>query len=395
MKPIEFDKRRNRVKECPCGKSNKDGKFVPFIGYDNKGFCHSCGKTFQIDIEKPVSSERPIYGNIEKLEQTPSYINTDLVRRSMVHYKRNIFALWLVGLFGEVKAKELIELYGVGTSKHWDGANIFWYCDISRNYRTGKIMLYDSDGHRKKQNKPNWVHSVLKLENYNMLQCFFGEHLLNKPENLCKKIIIVESEKSAIVGNGYFPNFVWIACGGVSGLTESKCIVLERRNIILYPDLGMLGLWNEQAAHLRKICTSVRVIDFLEQNATNEEKARGLDVADYLAREKPSVSKLCEGVWKDTYEVKSTPSPQIEIDNIETPNTYENECAEIEEMEKFFSGVVLPTCAVRLDQCTITNDISYCIQQALYNAKLTVGKQHIGRVCLQRLRTIRKAVSNE
>ena len=47
MDLLDFDsKKRFRVKICPCGKSNKDGKFVPYVGYENKGFCHSCGKTF-------------------------------------------------------------------------------------------------------------------------------------------------------------------------------------------------------------------------------------------------------------------------------------------------------------------------------------------------------------
>ena len=41
-----FEKRRQVVKHCPCGKSNKDGKFVPYIEYENKGYCHGCGETF-------------------------------------------------------------------------------------------------------------------------------------------------------------------------------------------------------------------------------------------------------------------------------------------------------------------------------------------------------------
>lgn len=43
---LKFDKKRRRVKQCPCGKSNKDGKFIAYIGYDDKGFCHACGETF-------------------------------------------------------------------------------------------------------------------------------------------------------------------------------------------------------------------------------------------------------------------------------------------------------------------------------------------------------------
>jgi len=46
MNQLQLDKKRFRVKHCPCGKSNKDGKFVPYIGFETHGYCHSCGKTF-------------------------------------------------------------------------------------------------------------------------------------------------------------------------------------------------------------------------------------------------------------------------------------------------------------------------------------------------------------
>jgi len=43
----EFEQRRYAVaKECPCGKSNKDGKFATFKGEEKYGKCHSCGDVF-------------------------------------------------------------------------------------------------------------------------------------------------------------------------------------------------------------------------------------------------------------------------------------------------------------------------------------------------------------
>jgi hypothetical protein len=38
-------KERFKIETCPCGKSNKDGKFVPFEGHTKFGFCHSCSET--------------------------------------------------------------------------------------------------------------------------------------------------------------------------------------------------------------------------------------------------------------------------------------------------------------------------------------------------------------
>ena len=44
---MELDsKNRNKVKYCPCNKSNKDGKFVPFKDHTRFGYCHSCEKSF-------------------------------------------------------------------------------------------------------------------------------------------------------------------------------------------------------------------------------------------------------------------------------------------------------------------------------------------------------------
>jgi hypothetical protein len=75
---------------------------------------------------------------------------------------------------------------------------IFWQIDIHGKVRTGKIMQYNSiTGKRiKHQNGAiDWVHNKLKKtgalpEDFNLQQCFFGEHLLkiypDKPSQLLK-----------------------------------------------------------------------------------------------------------------------------------------------------------------------------------------------------------------
>jgi len=48
MKTVrKFESNRHRLNPtCPCGKSNRDGKFSPQKGFAgmNVGHCHSCGK---------------------------------------------------------------------------------------------------------------------------------------------------------------------------------------------------------------------------------------------------------------------------------------------------------------------------------------------------------------
>ncbi len=408
MKELQFDKKRKRVQQCPCGKSNADSKFVPFIGYDDKGYCHSCTRTFLPNLQTPERIEYPVYATTESL---PSLLPTDCVELSMKDYESNMFTKWLYEIFCEDTVNELIQKYRIGTSDHWKSkrTTVFWFCDISNNCRSGKLMLYGSEGHRIK--KPldycNWVHAVIKPDNFNFVQCFFGEHLLNIPENIQKTIIVVESEKSAIVASAYFPNYVWIACGGANGLTTNKCSVLEDRDVILYPDLGKFELWREKAEDLRTICSSIRVSDYLECNASNEDRANGFDIVDYLVKftladftrfhqsiksfneEENSASKL----QNELNITKEFVFPNKGKECCEDQHNYISELREIEEMEEFFQRLVLPRGIIRINRWAITNDVAICIERALFNARLTVGNEHIGHQCLERLRSIKKALN--
>ena len=65
----------------------------------------------------------------------------------------------------------------------------------------------------------NWIHSIMKKrqllpEDYNLVQCLFGEHLLRiYPDRI---VVLVESEKSALIASGVYPNYIWLATGKVS-----------------------------------------------------------------------------------------------------------------------------------------------------------------------------------
>ena len=74
---------------------------------------------------------------------------------------------------------------------------MYWQVDKDNNVRSGKIMLYNPEtGHRVKDERygarVNWVHSELKLQNFHLQQCLFGEHLL--PLYTDRTVMLVESE---------------------------------------------------------------------------------------------------------------------------------------------------------------------------------------------------------
>lgn len=206
-----------------------------------------------------------------------SSINNSIFKKSLQGYGKNSFVNFLIKRFGTETTTKAIERYFLGTSKHWNGSTIFWQIDIKGRIRTGKIMLYGAEsGKRIKEpfNHIHWVHSLLKIEAYVLEQCFFGEHLL---KDKIKPIAIVESEKTAIICSMYLADFIWLAVGSLTNLNKSKCDVLRGRNVVLFPDLNGFEKWSVKAKEF-----GFKVSDLLERKATNEQKAKGLDIADYL-----------------------------------------------------------------------------------------------------------------
>ncbi|KAA6327995.1 hypothetical protein EZS27_023070, partial [termite gut metagenome] len=131
----------------------------------------------------------------------------------------------------------------------------------------------------------NWVHSFMKKQgllpdNYNMVQCLFGEHLLRIYPD--KVAALVESEKSALIASGVYPDYVWLATGGKSQLSTDKLKVLRGRTVIMFPDVDGYDTWRLKAKELEAMGYRVIVSDLLEKNASPEDRANKIDVADWL-----------------------------------------------------------------------------------------------------------------
>ena len=223
-----------------------------------------------------------------------SYIDKNIVRQSLKCYSTNRLYQFLVSQLGESSAMTLMEKYQIGSSKHWDGATVFWQIDHKNRVRTGKIMLYNAEtGKRIKEpyNHVTWVHSVLHKGDYNLKQCFFGEHLLS--ENKMRPIALVESEKTALIASYYLPQYLWLASGGKNGcFNESALSVLAGRSVVLFPDLGATEYWQSKIGVMKSIGIDVQLFDYLEANAPPEERKEGYDIADYLLKIKPDEAIL-------------------------------------------------------------------------------------------------------
>lgn len=218
----------------------------------------------------------------------PSYIPKKFLIDSFSF--KSSFVEYLCGLFDIKTIERVATDYYLGTTKSRDV--IFWQVDCNRHIRTGKVMSYDPvTGHRiHSSGATNWIHSLMQAKNlidgeFNLQQCLFGEHLLQKYPN--KVVAIVEAEKTAVIASAVFPKYVWLATGGKYGINAEKMKVLAGRKVIFYPDTDTTGetydYWREKAGELTN-CTCI-VSDILEKNATQAERIKKIDIADWIAKE--------------------------------------------------------------------------------------------------------------
>lgn len=218
----------------------------------------------------------------------PSYIPKKFLIDSF-SFKSTIVE-YLSGLFDFKTIERVAADYYLGTTKNREV--IYWQVDCNRRIRTGKVMSYDPvTGHRIHNSRAtNWIHSLMQAKNlidgeFNLQQCLFGEHLLPKYPNMV--VAIVEAEKTAVIASAVFPKYIWLATGGKYGINADKMKVLAGRKVIFFPDTDTTGetynYWKEKATELT-YCRCV-VSDILERNATNAERIRKIDIADWLCKE--------------------------------------------------------------------------------------------------------------
>lgn len=311
-------------------------------------------------------------------------------------YERNHFINYLISLFGVEVASELISRYFIATSKHWDGASVFWQIDTNGKVRTGKIMLYSpSTGKRVKEPHSyiTWVHSLLKQSNFELKQCFFGEHLLI---DKTKPIAIVESEKTAIIASVYLPQFIWLAVGSLTNLNAEKCSVLKGRTVTLFPDLNGFDKWSQKAKDLSHL-TVFTVSDLLERKATEADRKQGLDLADYLVKfnvsdfTTPKVTPKQVPVKANKVtltEEETKPMFRVEKNDL-LPDSW---LKEVEDIEAYFNNAAIPEGQFRLNSFTLITNMKKFI-----TSHTEVLKANDRNRCfipyLDRMRTVKKLMN--
>ena len=235
----------------------------PVMAAEHKTSGKPCGKSIGTIPEEYVSRSRSDNSHLTRFLLSLQEKNADRVRLVLKDYR-------------------------IGATK--DASTVFWQIDTGGRVRTGKIIQYNpDDGHRIKERGVNWVHSLLKKRNavsneWTLTQCLFGEHLLSQTADIRKVVAVVESEKTAVICAIQYPDCVWLATGGKSQLSSEKMRVLAGRTVIFFPDVDSYHEWQERAKAF-SFCRSVTVSDFLERNATEEDRSSKIDIADLILRQ--------------------------------------------------------------------------------------------------------------
>ena len=182
--------------------------------------------------------------------------------------------------------------YRLGASRQ--GGVIFWQIDQEGRVRDGKVMYYLPNCHRNKAHKPTWVSYLLRRRDpfpnaaHETSHCFFGLHLVSPH---CCTVAVVEAEKTAVILSELYPQYIWLASGGLGEVQPDKFRALRGCKVILFPDTDPDGIaysrWSNAAEEVMRSVfwegsPPIRVSRILEDHATEEQKRRKIDLVDFI-----------------------------------------------------------------------------------------------------------------
>lgn len=310
---LHFSTKRGCFKCFVCGAKGDSIKLVQ--DQENLSFIEACEWIIkecnvivtdspdrgQVPVRVQCGSEHsdrnlsPVRANTAPANTTPATaafipLSPDLVSKSLSTQSTFCQSLVNEGYLTAQQMHHVADRYRLGASK--EGRVIFWEIDEQQRVHTGKLMHYQSDCHRDKTLNPTWVHAILKdqlPEGFNLQHCLFGLHLLSDNKTVC----IVESEKTAVILSELFPDYIWLSCGGLQMFKPELLAQLVNHKVMIFPDTDETGetfkAWSDKAQQACKLYSfqyPLRISSILELHATSEQKARKIDLVDFLFESK-------------------------------------------------------------------------------------------------------------
>ncbi len=288
-----LEKYQGRHTRHTCPKCGQKHQFTRYIDSETgKYIADDVGKCNRTDKCGYHRTPSQYFEVVHKFTNPESYelVNHTIDKKWCIKSRgiESDFIKWLSNMFPLEVVSKLIVEYHIGNTK--DRGVIFWQRDRKNNIRTGKIMRYNPQTGRRLKSKGaiRWVHSILKAwgelsEDFELKQCIFGEHLFGQYPD--RTIAITESYKSACVGFCVMPQYIWACVDSMQGLSTERCLSLRGRNVIFFPDLGKgYTEWSLKIPILaERIGFKYTISQLLERTATEEQRAEGYDIADYIS----------------------------------------------------------------------------------------------------------------
>lgn len=294
-----------------CGQSGDAIKFV--MDLDRLTFLEAVNwiaARYNIPVALSEAQQRPVAPKPYKapiMEEKPEvidFIPAQYMLNSLRRYDENGFIVGLNRLFRQDAGSRVIKQYMIGTSiKYQDKgylSTVFWQVDVNESIRQCNVIMYNPETLKRSRDENmrpkkygQWISPEMKGKSLRC--CFFGEHLLR--EHPQKDVCIVESEKTAIICSLFYPGYNWLATSGTTGVQwkeKHPCEALKGRRVKLFPDAGEKNgikayrVWCDIANSIAgMIDCKISVSDLIEKKATDQERADGWDLADYLINRCP------------------------------------------------------------------------------------------------------------
>jgi hypothetical protein len=265
-----------------------------------KGVCPQCGhpKRFRFFQDTQTGMRLPSYFGRCDRENSCGYfrrpdnnlgdfadrsmlknVDPNIVNKSRAGYHRNTFFRFLERTFDAETALQLCDRYEIGSAR--GNKTVFWYKDELGFYRNAKVYAYLDTGKRDKTIDP--MYKFTKNQGYSIP--LYGSHLIPyAKERGLKKIAVVESEKSAVIGSYASPEAIFLASGGSKMLTDERCWKLKKfaealkAEIHLFCDADLAGRDGFAKAHqkLQNLGIPAVLHDLFP------ERDDGYDIADWF-----------------------------------------------------------------------------------------------------------------
>lgn len=304
---LNKNKRNYKLITPCCNTNNKDGKFVNYIGLpDIYGYCHSCGKnslppaiylddnnnehtwnanlnTYEKTTPQQQLNNNPTTAQQQNKSNIPpiKYIPESNIWESYTYSKENNLLLYLRKTYNNEAVDLAKKQYIIGTN--YDGGTIFWQINKKDQVQKSKISYYNSNGKRSN------TFRVPYKNDQGYYSCLFGEHLILDKYKGKQIIILVESEKTAIVGFINLPKYTWLAYGGLNALTNNKIAPLIGHRVLIIPDISnkAVDVMKKKLSLLKQLGINASIWDMTKEKSDEQLKKEGIyndDLEDYFRK---------------------------------------------------------------------------------------------------------------